>query len=216
MNLKNLNWKKKLASTFLVFSILALIPSCGIFCNDSCGCSPDFPEQSARIKSFEILTFSTGNQQVPPSLAQPYDQIVKAFRIKDFDLLSLQERENYLGSGFGLALACSPPPIYSEKKLVDVKIINLKEVQLANGSIWETGQNISSQFVMTNFFSTDFQEISAFIGEGYNLTLDEFFKIRLNKDPGKDLNLELNFSLVLEGGQEFIIPMELWNIKTKN
>ncbi|GMQ23441.1 hypothetical protein Aoki45_01230 [Algoriphagus sp. oki45] len=208
---------KKSGLTLLLLAFLALAPGgCGILCNNPCGCNPTFPEQSARIRSFELLTFSTGGQQITPSLNQPYDQVVKAFRIKDFDLISSAEKSSNFNWNLGVAYACSPPPITVDKQLIDLRIINQEEVILGDGTRWEVGQELSEFFGMNSFFSSSLVPIDEFIGEGLTLILEDFLKVGLIKDPGKSLELKLSFNLVLENGETFQISNEILSVRSKN
>lgn len=208
---------KKLGLTLVLLAFLALIPGgCGILCDNSCGCNPTFPKQSARIRSFELLTFSTGGQQINPTLIQPYDQVVKAFRIKEFDLISSEVRPAGFSWNLGTAYACSPPPITVDKKLTGLSIINQEEVILGDGTRWEVGQDLSDSFGMNSFFNSTLVPIDEFIGEGLTLILEDFFKVGLKKDPGKNLELKLSFNLVLEKGETFQISNEILAVRSKN
>lgn len=208
---------KKLGLTLVLLAFLALVPGgCGILCNNPCGCNPTFPEQSARIRSFELLTFSTGGQQINPTLNQPYDQVVKAFRIKEFDLISSEERPSGFSWNLGTAYACSPPPITVDKKLIGLSIINQEEVILGDGTRWEVGQDLSDSFGINSFFNSTLVPIDEFIGDGLTLILEDFFKVGLKKDPGKNLDLKLSFNLVLENGETFQISNEILSVRSKN
>ncbi|MDX5340585.1 MAG: hypothetical protein LPK25_16280 [Cyclobacteriaceae bacterium] len=205
---------KKFWTTAFLFGFLAILPAgCGIFCNDSCGCSPDFPEQSVRVRSFEVLTFSTGGQQISPNLPQPFDQVVKGFRIKEFDLISEVIREAESPGILGFAFACSPPPLKVKEKLTQLKIINLREVQLGNGMIWEPGQNITEHFGMNSFYNGNLLPIQQYLNNGLTLFLDDLYKVGLRTNPGKTLDLDISLTLVLEGGKEFLIGPEKLRIQ---
>mgnify|MGYP005748079347 CR=1 FL=1 len=208
---------KKFWSTAILFGILAILPAgCGIFCNDSCGCSPDFPEQSVRIRTFEVLTFSTGGQQISPNFQQPYDQVVKGFRIKEFDLVSELIREAEHPGFLGLAFGCSPPPLKVREKLVQLKITNLKEIQFEDGRKWEPGQNISQNFGINSFYGGSLIPIDQFLKNGLTLFLDDFYKIGLLQNPGNSLDLEISISLVMESGQEYLLGPEILRVLKKD
>jgi hypothetical protein len=210
------NWLKNLLVTGFLFGFLALIPAgCGEFCNDSCGCSPVFPPQNIRIKSFEMLTFSEG-QQITPTNQQPFNRVVKSFRIKDFDLISYSQKEVENHWSFGTAIACSPIPPTSEKKLIEIQIINLSEVKFEDGTVLGTGQDISAYFGINNFFQEGLVPIPEFLKGGRSLPLEELNKLGFTKDPGIPVNMLLNFSFLLDGGTELRITNETLSIGPKN
>lgn len=205
---------KTFVTTGALFFSLALLPmSCGVFCNDSCGCGASFPEQFFRIRSFELFTSAFDGQRIFPDDSQPWDQYYKGFRVDQFDLISdIPARK----SALGVALACDPAPPKSEKKLNAIRIINLKEESIGNGMILEVGQDITDLFGMNFFFSQGLEPIQDFISTGRELYLDQLFKLGFKNDPGRDLTLSLSISFILEDGTEFTFLNEPFTIQTKN
>jgi hypothetical protein len=210
-------WLKNLVVTLFIFSFFALIPvGCGLICRDSCGCSPTFPAQKIRIRSFEMLTISTGGQQISPTNQRPYDEVVKSFRIKEFDLFSLNNKKAVFHWSLGTAYACSPVPPISDKKLIGIKIINLKEFCLGDGTTILSGRDIAEYFQINNFFKEKLIPIREFLHGGKFLFLDELHKLAFIQDPGKPIDIMLNFIFVFEGGTELTLANEVLSIRPKN
>lgn len=208
---------KRFLTTGFLFISLSLLPvACGIFCNDSCGCNPSFPQQTIRIRSLEMLTFSTGRQQISSNNIQPFDQVVKAFRIKEFDLLGDNGLDISNSGILGFAYACSPPPAISEKKLISIKVINLEKISLKDGTELSVGEDISNLFVISNFFIENPTSIQSYLKEGKILFLDELHKMGFTKEPSNPTQLKLNFIFGLENGTELLISNEILSISPKS
>ncbi|TDQ19341.1 hypothetical protein DFQ04_1162 [Algoriphagus boseongensis] len=210
------SWLRNTFTSGLLFGFLAIIPGCEIFCTDSCGCGPTTPPKSVEIRSFEVLTLSSDNKEVNPSETKPFDQVVKAFRINEFNLVSELPGELGFHWGLGTALACSPAPLSSKEKLIDLQVINTKEVQLGDGTTLQAGQDITELFGFKNFFQSQLISLSEFLKEPQFLYLGEFITTGFMMDPGKNIDLELDFILKLEKGKEFLIPKEVLKIGPKN
>lgn len=205
---------KKLFLTVGLLTFLALMPmSCGLVCTDSCGCSPNFPEQKLLIKSFEVLTVAGDGQRIQPTLTQPYDQVFKAIRIKDFDLVSLAEPDFFQPWTLGAAFACSPPPVESIEKLRNIEIINLSEQTLADGTVLKLGETITPYFGMNDFFAQGLIPVNDFLKNNKDLVLEDFFKLGFTKNPGKPINLEITIRIVMENGKEFILNNQIHSIR---
>lgn len=205
--------RKTFGITAVLYLFLAMIPmSCGLFCRDSCGCGPKFSQQIFRIRSFELITAAFDGQRIFPDDMQPWDQYYKGLEVKDFDFITSSEG---LKATFGVALACDPAPAKSDKKLLDIRIINLKEANLGDGTVLQVGDDISELFGINRFFAEGLQPIDSYLSEGYLLFLDEMLKIGFLQDPGKDLSLSIEISLILENGTTFRFDNEPFTIKSK-
>ncbi len=205
---------KKLLATFGLLTFLAIMPmSCGVVCLDTCGCNPSFPQQKLLIRSFEVLTIAGNGQRIQPTLTQPFDQVFKAFRIKDFELISFENSNLFEPWSLGTAFACSPPPIYAEEKLVQVQIFNLKEVTLGDGTSIALGEDISPYFGINDFFAQGLVPVNQFLSGGRTLILEDFFKLGFIKNPGKEISLELSIRLLMDNGEEFILGNQILSIR---
>lgn len=203
--------KKSIVCTVFLFILLSVLPmGCGLLCVDSCGCAPKFPPQTFRIKTFEVFTAAFDGQQISPTTFLPYNKVFKAFRVKEFDLLG-SSKTSPVG-GLNLAYACSPPSPTSEKKMLDLRVINLKRISLGDGTILEPGENISRLFRIGNFFSTNSYPISDFLGKGNTIYLEDLFKLSFTKNPEKQLTLEVSITIQLEDGTAFLLPNEILSL----
>lgn len=206
--------KKTLGITAILYLMLALVPmSCGLLCRDSCGCGPTFPPQKFRIISFELITVGFDGQRIFPDDIRPWDEYFKGLEIKDFDFLSTSKTS---WSSFGIALACDPVPPSNEKKVIDLKIINLSENSLGDGSVLKVGDDISDLFGVNDFFAIGLEPIDNYFSGGLPLYLDRKLKVGFLQDPGKELTLTTKISLILEGGTEFTFDQEPFTITTEN
>lgn len=205
---------KSIGLTFFIFTFLALIPmSCGILCEDSCGCSPSFPQQEMIIRSMEVLTIAGDGQRISPTNSQPYNQVVKAFRVKEFDLVTLSQAHFGSQASFGSVLACSPLPILSKEDLKQLQITNLQEVTLGDGTVLRVGEDITAYFGMNYFFAQSLESVPQFLGQGKPFLQDDFFKIGFTKDPGRPVVLEFNLRIALENGREFVFNNQIHSIQ---
>lgn len=205
---------KTLGITAFLYLILALVPmSCGLLCQDSCACGPTFPPQTFRIRSFELITLGFDGQQIFPDKILPWDQYYKGLVIKDFDFISSIVTRT---SSFGMAVACSPVPPINEKKVIDLKIINLVENTLQDGRVLNVGDDISDLFGVNDFFTSDLEPIDTYFSGGLPLFLDQKLKVGFLQNPGKELILSIKITLVLEGGTAFTFDQEPFTITSQN
>lgn len=208
--------KSTLKRVFLTSSILlglALLPiSCGIICNNPCGCGADNEAKDFSIKSFETLTLIGNNaEQVNPSDSYPFDEVVKGIRIDEFQLLASVENSS---KGMpGIVFACSPRPIQSAENLKKIQIINLKELTLSSGEILKMGDDISDFFEMNYYFSLGSQPIEEFLEGTLPMYADELYKLAWINDPIDELSLQFTIRLILESGREFSLEDEVLNIR---
>ncbi len=202
---------KKYFATFLLFVGLGLLPiSCGVVCNDSCGCQPDFEVLDFNITEMEALTLVANGQQVSPEGTFPYNQVVKAIRIKDFQTVSAAIE---VGPTIpGVAYACSPIPPKSTENLVNIQIINLKEFTAPNGQIYTTGDDISDFFGMNYYFEEGVEPIGEFLSNGLEMYADELYKLAWLEEPREELNLVFTIRVQLESGREFSLTDEMLNL----
>lgn len=204
---------KKAFFSVSLFTFVALIPlSCGVICNDSCGCGPTFEVKDFNITEMEALTLVDQGQQVSPSGTYPFDEVVKGIRIKSFQTIAVTEPRSTTGIP-GVAYACSPPPPQSASNLADVKIINLKEVILPSGESLKVGDDISSYFGMNYYFEEGTRPIPEFLEGTLELFADDFFKLAWVQDPVSELNLVFTIRVQLESGLEFSLTDEILNIR---
>ena len=208
--MKNL-YKKSIASS-LLFSFFALLPiSCDFVCNDSCGCGPQVQVNDFNIVSFEILTVNNQGEELNPDIAHPYTQVLKTFKIKDIEMISAIESSNF---GLpGVAYACSPMPPKSQDRLEDLKLFNLKEVTLGDGTVLKAGDILNDFFEINYFFVSETKAISEFLSESKTIYLDDYFKLSFIKNPEKEIFLEFSMELIFENGRRISINGEKLNIK---
>ncbi len=204
---------KRIGLTISLFSFLALIPmSCGIFCQDSCGCGPLPPAQNLIIKSMQLLTVDPSGQTINPLDTLPYNRVFKSLEIKDFEIKLISE--NFSPStSFGLAYACSPLPVYSRDEIIGIKILNKTSVTLADGTTISPQQDISSYFGMAFFYTDKLATIQEFIGTGRYFFLGENFKLGFKQSPGKALKLEFDVEVTFKSGKSFILENQVLSIR---
>lgn len=204
---------KRVGLTICLFSFLALIPmSCGIFCQDSCGCGPSAPPQDLVIKSMQILTLGPTAQTVNPLDTLPYTQVFKSLEVKEFEIKLISE--NYSPSpSLGLAYACSPLPVYSRDEINAIRIVNKTSVELVDGTTLNPQQDISSYFGMAFFYSDKLSTIQEFIGTGRYFFLGENFKLGFKQSPGKALKLEFDVEVTFKSGKSFILENQVLSIR---
>lgn len=205
---------KRIFTTISLFSILALLPmSCGLFCYDSCGCGPLPKPQELRVKSFEILTVNESGSEISESETKGYNQIFKTLRINEAEYKTQSSIESPSSPSLGTAFACSPIPPSTKNTLYLIQILNEKEFTLGDGRNYFEGDNISSLFGMNHFFAQGLTTIENFIAPGLRLTLEDYFKIGILENPGKELQLEFTIRLVFDDRQEFLITDQLLNVR---
>lgn len=191
---------------------MALLPmSCGVVCDDPCGCGPDFEVKDFSITSMESLTLIGDGQQVFPSNILPYDEVVKAIRVDEFQTVAMNESSHSRIPG--VVFACSPRPAQSEENLADVKIINLIEVTLASGETLKVGDDISEYFGMNYYFSSGTEPITEFLENTLPIFKDDLFKLAWVNDPMEELSLQFTVRVILESGREISITDEVLNIR---
>lgn len=205
-------YKRIILSSSILLGLALLPISCGIICNDPCGCGDDIEVKDFSIESFEALTMEVNNgQQVSALETYPFDEIVKVLRIDEFQILASVENSS---SGIpGFAFACSPRPIQSAENLEGIQIINLKEVTLSSGEILKVGDEISNFFEMNYYFSSGSQPIEEFLEGTLPMYADELFKLAWIYDPIDELSLQFTICLILESGREFSLENEVLNIR---
>jgi hypothetical protein len=123
-----------------------------------------------------------------------------------------EEKSNYLG-GFNSAFACSPPSPTSEKKLIDLRVVNMKRVVFGDGTVLEPGQDISSLFKIGYFYSSVLTSIPEFVEKGKTIFLEDLYKLSITKNPGIQLVIEISITLELEDGTKFLIPNEVLSLQ---
>lgn len=203
---------KKSLVTALLFSFLALLPiSCDLVCNDSCGCGSQTEAKDFKIISFEMFTVNLNGEELSQDLTQPYNQVLKTFKIKEIEMLSYIESSN-LGIP-GVALACSPLPPKSQEKLEGLKIFNTKEVTLGDGTVLKAGDILNDFFEINYYFISDSAPIEEFFSENRIIYLDDYFKLSFIKDPKMEIVIEFSMQLIFENGREISINGEKLNIQ---
>lgn len=196
------------------FSFLALMPmSCGIFCNDSCGCGPVTKPREFVIESFATKTVDVSGNEIPETQSRNYNQIFKSVEISDRKFTSEAKVKGSNPLSLGLAFACSPAPDTSINELQLIEIINEVEFTLADGTEYEVGENLNSLFGISEVFRTNLVRIEEFTRLGAKLTFDDSFKIGLLQNPGKELQLEFTIRLVFDDAQEFLLTDQLLHVR---
>lgn len=205
---------KRTTLTFGLFSFLALMPmSCGLFCNDSCGCGPLPKPRVFVIESFDIKTVDGTGREIPETQNKPYNQMFKSLQIKDIKFISNLNIEALYTGSLGLVFACDPAPDASKNALKLIQIINEKEFTLDNGTEYGVGVNLTSLFGINSVSSNSIVSISEFTGLGRPLFFEDFFKIGFLENPKKELNLKFTIRLVFDDGQEFLLADQILNIQ---
>lgn len=204
---------KRIGLTICLFSFLALIPmSCGIFCQDSCGCGPSAPPQDLVIKSMQMRTMAPIGQTANPLDTLPFNQVFKSLEVKEFEIILLSENF-WPSSSFGLTYACSPLPVYSRDEINAIRILNKTSVTLADGSTLNPQQDISSYFGMAFFYTEKLSTIQEFIGNGRYFFLGENFKLGFKQSPGKALKLEFDVEVTFKSGKAFLLENQVLSIR---
>jgi len=204
---------KKIFFTVGLFSLLAVIPmSCGLFCQDSCGCGPITPPQNLLIKSMQLNTVDALGQAVDPMESYPYDKVFKSLEIKDFEIKVVSE---LIGPSttFGMAYACSPLPISSKDEIVGIQIKNKKEETLGNGIVLSPEEDISSYFGITFFYSKNLVQIQEFVGTGRTFVFGENFKLGFLQAPGKTIRLEFDLEVSFKSGVKFLLANQVLTLR---
>jgi len=205
---------KRGITTFGLFFFLAMLPmSCGLLCRDSCGCKPLPQPREFMIQSFATKTIDGAGRGIPETQSGNYDQIFKSIQIKDIEFTAKVRVEGPDPWNFGLAFACDPAPDTSKNELQQIEIINEREFTLADGTQYLVGENLTSLFGINRVFSTEIVPIGEFAGLGRKLTFDDFLKIGLLENPGRELQLEFTIRLVFDDGQEFLITNQILNFR---
>jgi hypothetical protein len=203
----------KYLATVIVFTVIALLPlSCGIVCNDSCGCGPQFEVKDFQIVSFETLSLTKTGQRVNPTTSLPYDQIFKAFRILETQTVASGTSNFALGIP-GVALACSPLPSKSARQVIGIQLINIKEVTLGDGEILKVGQDITEFFEINYFFSEKTMPFESFFKLPITIYREDIFKLGWRQDPKKEVILEFNIGIFMTDGKEFNLNNEMLSIR---
>ncbi|MFC3414138.1 hypothetical protein [Algoriphagus hitonicola] len=206
------NYRKKLFSTFFLLIGLGILPmGCEVFCNDSCGCGPQFEVKDFRITAFETLTLAADGQRIDPSTVLPFAQTTKSFRIAQFETIALAR--NSEPSFPGIAMACSPIPPKSIERMTNLILINKKEQVLGDGTILQIGDQLNPYVEINYFFASQTSPISDFLEGGLTLFSDDLFKLVWQKDPGKEMVIEFDLQIELEGGRAFVLPNEILSIR---
>ncbi len=205
---------KRGITTFGFFFFLAMLPmSCGLLCRDSCGCKPLPKPREFRIQSFTTRTIDVAGREIPEDQIRNYAQIFKSLEIKDIEYTAKVRIEEHDPWYFGLAFACDPIPNSSKNELIKIEIINEREFTLADGREYIVGENMTSLFGTNRVFNTSIVPIGDFTGLGRKLTFDDFLKIGLFENPGRELQFEFTIRLVFDDGQEFLIPNQILNVQ---
>ncbi|WP_297335515.1 hypothetical protein [Algoriphagus sp.] len=204
--------QKKLFSTLILVIGLGFLPmGCEVFCNDSCGCGPQFEVKDFRITAFETLTLAEDGQRIDPSTILPYTQTTKSFRIAQFETIAQKPPS---GVSFpGMAMACSPIPPQSVERMTTISLINKKEQILSDGTVLKIGDQLNPFVEMSYFFSSQTYPISDFLEGGLTLYTDDLFKLVWQKAPGKEMVVEFDLHIELEGGRGFVLPNEILSIR---
>lgn len=204
---------KKGFASLILFALVAILPiSCGVDCNNPCGCSPDFEIKDFNITEMEALTLLRDGQQVSPAGTYPYDVVVKGLRIKTFQTVAFSEKS--ISNGIpGIAYACSPLPPKSADNLFDVKVINLQEVTLDSGVRLKIGDDISAYFGMNYYFSEGTESIEEFLEGTLTMFSDDLYKLAWLEKPAKELNLRFTIRVQLESGREIALTDQELNVE---
>ncbi len=205
---------KKFWATGILFGFFAFLPmSCGLFCNDSCGCGPVPSPQEFRIKSFATRTVNEANVEVSSIESRPYTQTFIRFGIDEVEFQTQSQVQSPESGSLGFAFACSPLPPMSENVLYLIQIINEKEFTDSNGTLYQIGENITSLFGMSHLFAPGLSTIQNFTNPGKILTFEDQFKIGLLEDPQKELNLKFSIRIRFDDAQEFLLTDQILNVR---
>ena len=205
---------KKFWPTGILFGFLAFMPmSCGLLCFHPCGCEPSPKQQEMRIKSFSTQVVDQSNTEIPVTETRLYDDSFITLRIEEAEVKTQSSLEQKPNWAMGTAFACSPAPPLTENTLYLIQIINEKEFTTTDGTQYPIGENISSLFGMSHFFSEGLTTIKNFVGPGLKLTYEDYFKIGFLENPEKELNLKFTIRLRFDDAQEFLLTDQILNIQ---
>ncbi len=206
------NLLKKISASIGIVVFLGLLPiSCGVDCNNPCGCGPQFEVKDFTIIEMEALTLVANGQRVSPQNVFDYNLVVKAVRIKDFQTVATNDTS---GSSIpGVAFACSLPLPQSIDNLADVKITNLQEFVGPDGKTYVTGDDLGHFFGMNYYFEEGSEPIEEFLDGTLELYQDDLFKLEWLVAPQEELNLKFTIRVQLESGREFPLTDEILNIR---
>jgi hypothetical protein len=205
-------YRKSLA-TVTIFAFIALLPlSCGITCNDPCGCEPQFEVKDFNILSFETLSLTKLGQRVNPTTPLPYDQIFKAFRILETQTISSIENNTTNGIP-GVAFACSPVTPKSAQQMTGIQLLNSKEVTLGDGTVLKVGQDITEFFEVNYFFVEKTVPFESFFKQPVTVYREDLFKLGWKQDPKKEVILEFSIRIFMTNGKEFNLNNEVLSIR---
>jgi len=205
-------YRRSLA-TVILFVFISLLPiSCGILCNDPCGCGPRFEVKDFNILSFETLSLTKPGQRVNPTTPLPYDQIFKVFRILETQTLTALETNSSNGIP-GVAFACSPVSPKSAQQMTGIQLLNSKELTLGDGTVLKVGQDISEFFEINYFFEEKTLSFESFFKEPITIYQEDLFKLGWKQDPKKEIILEFSIRIFMTGGKEFNLNNEILSIR---
>lgn len=204
---------RKYLATIAVFTLLAILPiSCGIVCNDSCGCGPQFEVKDFNILSFETLSLTKAGQRVNPTTPLPYDQIFKVFRTLETQTLSSFEKNNPTGIP-GVAFACSPLTPKSAQMMTGIQLLNSKEQILNDGTVLKIGQDITEYFEINYFFEEKILPLESFFKQPLPVYREDLFKLGWKQAPNKEIILEFSIRIIMTDGKEFNLNNEILSIR---
>jgi hypothetical protein len=207
------NLLKKSFATLGLLSFIALLPiSCGVVCNDVCGCGPQFEVQNFKILSFETLPLTKAGQRVNPTTPLPYSEIFKSFRILDVQTISLNEPKNSFSLP-GVGYACSPVSPKSVDLMRGIQVLNSKEVTLGDGTLLKVGDDITKYFGINGFFSEKITPSETFFKAPIEVYRDDLFKLGWKQNPQKELILEFSLRIFFTNGREFNLNNEVLAIR---
>lgn len=205
---------KSFGLTLALFSFLALIPmSCGLFCQDSCGCGPGTPPQELIIKSMQLNTLNLIGQPVNPLDTLCSREVFKALQVKDFEIKTIADTYSAPSFTFGTAFACSPLPAYSRDEIATIKVINKKQLAVGDGLMWNESEDITAFFGMGYFFTGKLFPIEEFIGNGKSVYLGEFYVLGFNLSPTHPIKLEFDVLVRFKSNKEFLIENQVLSIR---
>lgn len=160
----------------------------------------------------QLLTVGPIGQILNTKDTVPHNQVFKSLEVKEFEIKLISESLSP-SSSFGLAYACSPLPVYSRDEIKGIRIQNKTSVSLADGTLLNPQQDISSFFGMSFFYSNRLIPIQEFIGSGRSFILGENFKLGFQQSPGKAIKLEFNVEVTFRSGKVFVLENEVLHIR---
>ncbi|WP_140160508.1 hypothetical protein [Algoriphagus antarcticus] len=193
---------KRTIATLSLLTFFAFLPiGCDIFCRNSCGCDGSPPIKRFEVLSFDVQTIDDNGQEQDSDVSYPFNQIFKGIFVGDTNYLS-----QTVGSKIsipGVAFACDPIPPYAVQQLTSIKIVNIEEVQMSDGSILSIGQDISEYFGIKRNSSYSLSPITTFLDGRFRIYQYENLKIGWLNEPKTELKLKFNIQLVLDTEEEF-------------